>query len=135
MNLVNDLIEAIEPYDVTMSSWLRLRTQLPVSKASVETYELDKAMCAYLHEQTLWLRLKNGSVEMDHVMSQLRGQSLQRALIQAGQLHPSDIVDGLIVYAAHLAAGTSYGQAAWDRILTAIWGFKISNDEKEMSRR
>lgn len=119
-DLVNDLIEALEPYDVTMSSWLNLRLNLPVGKAAVSTDDLDDALYAYVSEQVVYLRMVNGSVEADQAIEAMSSEPLKAVLIMAGRLLPFRLVDNLIVYAAHLAALTSYGEAVWGRVVEVV---------------
>lgn len=119
-DLVNDLIEAIEPYDVTMSSWLNLRMNLPVGKVAVHTHDLDRALYIYVTEQIIYLRTVNGSVEADQLIDAMSSEPLKAVLVMAGRLQPSTLVDALIVYAAHLGALTSYGTDPWARVVEVV---------------
>jgi hypothetical protein len=119
-DLVNDLIEALEPFDKTMSSWLNLRLNLPVGKAPMRTDFLDSALHVYVSEQIIWLRTVNGSVEADLAIKSMPGEPLEAVAVMAGRLQPSRLVDGLIIYAAHLAALSSYGDAIWGNVVEVV---------------
>lgn len=119
-DLVNDLIEALEPYDVTMSSWLNLRLNLPIGRFAVGADDLDRALHIYVTEQISGLRMVNGSVEADAFIEAMPSEPMKAVLVMAGRLQPSQLVDALIVYAAHLAALTSYGQAVWGRVVEVV---------------
>ncbi len=119
-DLANDLLEALEPYDVTMSSWLQLRLNLPTGKAAVRTHDLDRALYIYVTEQIIYLRLVNGSVEADQLIEDMSGEPLSAVLVMASRLYASQLVDALVVYAAHLGALTSYGNVAWTRTAGAV---------------
>lgn len=117
-DLTNDLLEDLEPYDVTMSHWLNLRLNLPVGKFATDTWSLDRAIRVYVQDQVNGLRLINGSVESDHAIEELRAPTLQQTLASIyASTHGSrrETMTMLVVYAAHLAAMTSYGRGAWDR--------------------
>lgn len=135
MDLVNDLLEALAPYDVTAASWLRLRERLPEAPMAVAVDELDRALNSYVYEQIQHLRLRNGSVEIDNEIAQLPAARLTDILVTVGRLSARDLVDNLVVYAAHIAAGTSYGPAVWHEAVLVVNAAKIINNEKEVSRR
>jgi hypothetical protein len=119
-DLVNDILEALEPYDVTMTSWLKLRLNLPVGKAPIAVDELDRAVNGYVYEQIMHLRRVHGDVASDATIDDLRGEPLKAMLVMAGRLDPSWLTDNLIVYAAHLAALTSYGHAVWRAVSDVV---------------
>lgn len=119
-DLVNDLIEALEPYDVTMSSWLNLRLNLPIGKFAVATDDLDRGLYSYVSEQIVCLRMVNGSVEADQAIEDMPGEPLKAVLVMAGRLQPSPLLDALIVYGAHLGALTSYGSLPWSRVVEVV---------------
>lgn len=137
-DLANDLIYALERYDTTMSSWLTLRQDLEggsYNRQAVPVNELDRALNTYINEQIQWLRLKNGTVEIDAMIALLPSEPLTNILVRAGRLSTNNVVDSLIVYAAHIAAGTAYREEAWTNIAEAVVAYAIRANEKELSRR
>ncbi len=119
-DLIDDLLAALKPFDTSMSHWEALRPYLPAAKFAVSVEDLDRALYAYVSEQIIGLRMINGSAEADAYIDDLAGEPLKNILIQAGRLHPSRLVDALIVYAAHLAALTSYRGVVWRRACEAV---------------
>lgn len=123
-DLVNELLEALERYDTTMSSWIKLRVQLPRQRAhyraAVPIDDLDRVLYAYVTEQIIRLRVVNGSVEADQAIKALAREPLEAVLVMAGRLQPSQLADALIIYAAHLAALTSYGEAVWGNVVEVV---------------
>lgn len=133
-DLVNDLLEALEPYDVTAASWLRLREDLPEA-ADMAVDELDRALNTYVYERIRLLRLREGHAAIDAEIAQLPAARLTDILVTVGRLSSRALIDNLVVYAAHIAAGTPYGPAVWHEAVLVVNAAKIINSEKELSRR
>lgn len=109
-DLTEKLLEALEPYDVTVSSWLSLKRRLG---APTWIRLCRSPLGVYLEDQVVWFQITRGKDECEAALAQLFG--VHDALIRAGHLTGDSLVDKILIYAAHLGALSPYGSAVWDR--------------------
>lgn len=129
LDLVDELLEVLEPFDVTVSSWLNLKRTL--GEASWNRI-CRQALSNYLQDRVTWFRITHGQDGCKVALRDLVG--VHDTLIRAGRLTADPLVDHLLVYAAHLAALSSYGPAVWDRASKTLLQIQMTVKEKELKR-
>lgn len=134
-DLIEELTEALEPFDLTMSSWLRLRHAIPVETKPDHVGPHAALLLAYglyLEDQVLGMQRKYGKEACDAGLAELTG--LHDALIRVGKLTGDPLADKILIYAAHLAAMSSYGPAVWDRTSKIVLTYAMKTTEKELAK-
>lgn len=140
-DLIEDLMEVLEPFDVTMSAWIRLRQHLHVRETSgsgnVDSLgaraAMNLAFNIYLEDQVAWMQFKYGPDASDDALRSLLG--VNDTLLRAGKLLRDPLADKILIYAAHLAAMGPYGPAVWDRASKVVLAAAMTATEKELSKR
>lgn len=135
LDLTEDLMEVLEPFDVTMTSWLQLRRRLntnPDVDLSATRESLTRAFGHYCEEQVMAMQGRHGTYVCDAAVTKLVG--IHDTLIRAGRLTGDVLVDKILVYAAHLAAMGPYGPAVWDRAARIVLAAQMTTKEKELKR-
>lgn len=127
-DLIEELTEALEPFDLTMSSWLDLQ-RLADNRALLATRQ---AFGYYLEDRVLAVRNRYGAEDCDAGLAELTG--LHDALIRVGKLTEDPLADKILIYAAHLAAMSSYGPAVWDRTSKIVLTYAMKTTEKELAK-
>lgn len=129
LDLVEELLEVLEPFDITVSSWLNLKRTL--SASSWERI-CRRSMSVYLEDQVIWFQQIHGKDGCDAALKDLFG--VHDTLIRAGRLTGDSLVDKILIYAAHLGALSSYGPAVWDRCARILLQAQMTVKEKELRR-
>lgn len=129
LDLVDELLEVLEPFDITISSWLNLKRQL--GDASWNRI-CRNPLSTYLQDQVTWFKITHGQEGCDAGLRELFG--VHDALIRAGRLTGDSLVDEILIYAAHLGALSSYGPAVWDRCARVLLQAQMTVKEKELKR-
>lgn len=129
LDLVDELLEVLEPFDVTISSWLNLRRQLG---AESWTRICRNPLSLYLRDQVDWFVTTHGREGCDAALRDLFG--VHDAFTRAGRLTGDSLIDEILVYAAHLGALSSYGPAVWDRCARVLLQAQMTVKEKELKR-
>lgn len=130
LDLAEELLKALEPFDVTISSWLNLKRQLG---NAAWTRICRNSLKTYLEDQVIWYRMTHGGQdECDAALKNLVG--VHDTLIRAGRLSGDSLVDTILIYAAHLGALSSYGPAVWDRCARVLLQAQMTVKEKELRR-
>jgi hypothetical protein len=140
-DLIEELMEVLEPFDVTMSAWIRLRQHLTMQETSGSRdpdglgarTAMNLALSIYLEDQVAWMQFKNGHEACNEGLRKLFG--VHDTLIRAGRLLGDPLGDKILMYAAHLAAMGPYGPAVWDRASKVVLAAQISTTEKELSKQ
>jgi hypothetical protein len=131
-DLVTELLEVLEPFDIPTGSFLALRRSLAGPQHSVAAQFLEAALRAHLREQVLYFQTMHGREACDAGLAELTG--LHDALIRVGKLTGDPLADEILVYAAHLAAMGSYGPAVWDRTSKIVLAAAMNTTEKELAK-
>jgi hypothetical protein len=127
-DLTEELMEVLEPFDVTMNSWLRLHHHLD----NGSLLAVRQAFGYYIENQIFEMQAKYGLDACNEGLSKLFG--IHDTLIRAGKLTSNAVADKILVYAAHLAAMSSYGPAVWDRAAKIVLSVAMETTEKELER-
>lgn len=127
-DLIEELTEALEPFDLTMFHWLELQ-RFTDNGALLATRQ---AFGYYLEDQVLGMQRKYGKEACDAGLAELVG--LHDALIRVGKLTGDPLADKILIYAAHLAAMSSYGPAVWDRTSKIVPTYTMKTTEKELAK-
>jgi hypothetical protein len=126
--MLEELMEALEPFDTTMSAWIRLNKTL--DNGSLKA--MRQALRYYLEGQVVDLRYRYGAAVCDQGLAGLFG--IHDTLIRAGKLTGDTLIDEILVYAAHLAAMSSYGPAVWDRAARVVLETAMTTTEKQLAK-
>lgn len=129
LDLVDELLEVLEPFNTPIGSWRALRHQL-----GTEDWDLicRRSLSIYLQDRTAGFKIMYGRGECDAGIRDLVG--VHDALIRAGRLTGDSLVDDILIYAAHLGALSSYGPAVWDRCARVLLQAQMTVKEKELKR-
>jgi hypothetical protein len=134
-DLIEELLEALEPYDVAIASFTKLRTWLTSQEGDeyAETrLQAERTLKAFIGDRTRALRDTYGHDHADKQLGSLIG--LSACLIMGGKLTSNPLTDMIIVYAAHLSALTSYGESPWHNVSKVILAAQVRTTEKELAR-
>lgn len=129
LDLTEELLETIEPFDITISSWIDLKHRL--GGASWDRI-CRRALSTYLEDRVSEFQLTYGKDQCDAALRNLVG--VHDALIRAGWLTGDPLADKILIYAAHLAALTSYGPAVWDRTAKVMLQAQTTVKAKDLKR-
>lgn len=133
-DLIEDLLEALEPYDVHLHHFAEIRRHLRTLDTNFTETRLstERSLRAFINDQTRALRERHGHDASDKALEELVG--LNATLIMAGKLTGNPLTDMIIVYAAHISALTSYGLSPWTNVSKIVLAAQMSTTEKELAR-
>lgn len=134
-DLIQDLLEALEPYDLNLHNYIDIRAWLNSQKDldfAEARLSFERSLTAFIGDSTRELRDKHGADVADQGIDELVG--LGSTLIMGGKLTENPLTDMILVYAAHLSALTSYGPRPWESVSKIILAAQISTTEKELAR-
>lgn len=133
-DLIEELLEALEPYDVHLHHFAEIRRHLRTLDTNFTETRLstERSLRAFINDQTRALRERHGHDASDKALEELVG--LNATLIMAGKLTGNPLTDMIIVYAAHISALTSYGLSPWTNVSKIVLAAQMSTTEKELAR-
>lgn len=133
-DLIEELLLALEPYDYMLTSFTGMRAYLRVTAPAYPETRLqhDRLLSAYLGEQVRARRDDYGHEAADQRLTSLIG--LSSTLLMAGRLTENPLADLILIFAAHISALTSYGEAPWTRVSKIILAAQMRTTEKELAR-
>lgn len=133
-DLIEELLRALEPYDYMLVSFTDMRSYLRTTVPEFPETRLqhDRLLSAYLSEQVRARRDDYGHEEADRRLTSLIG--LSSTLLMAGRLTENPLTGQILIFAAHLSALTSYGEAPWINVSKIILAAQVKTTEKELAR-